>query len=132
MCDKKMQEDILNERFNKHFERMRLEVSDDKTAYEAAIRFIKAIADTHPDIYDRVDREVVDEFLCSKCITLQMIHPNRRINHFMRCRSGVNCALCEDRKENSKNPTADCLTCGWLNQRNGPYYIDTPVYEEEN
>lgn len=43
---------------------------------------------------------------------------------------GAVCANCRFRKEKYAVPPADCTDCGWLAQRNTPYFGLLPVWEE--
>ena len=41
------------------------------------------------------------------------------------------CRNCKLRKELYKDPPQECKECGFFSQRNQPYTVQIPVYEEE-
>lgn len=54
----------------------------------------------------------------------------RNIIDYMTLPNGC-CQYCKFRKELYKEPPRECKECGFLNQRNQPYTVQIPVYEEE-
>ena len=54
----------------------------------------------------------------------------RKINHYMTLPNGC-CQYCQFRKENYKDAPQECKECGFFNERNQPYTVQIPVYEEE-
>ena len=56
----------------------------------------------------------------------------QEIDHYMKYPHSV-CGNCKFRKECYGNiAPKECLECGFLNQRNEPYFVDIPVYKEAN
>lgn len=64
-------------------------------------------------------------------VTRNDAFPEKEIDYHMIVANSV-CANCRFRKEEySKEPPKECLECGYLNQRNQPYYSEVPVYKEK-
>ena len=53
----------------------------------------------------------------------------KEIAYFFKIK-GVTCQNCTSRKEKYKTVPDECKECGFLNQRNGPYYVVIPCYKE--
>lgn len=53
-----------------------------------------------------------------------------KINHYMTLTRGC-CQYCQFRKENYKDAPQECKECGFFNEREAPYTVQIPVYEEE-